>query len=565
MLKIVKLLTVAAAAVSAHIIPLEGRAATTHKLCTQLTLPSELQALAETAAVRENPANGNGVTQAPSTGWFSPALAAPIGKMWANGRTLRVKILSTPQATTKVKAKIQEYASKWTEHANIKFQWVTSGDAELRIRVDDSGASNSYVGTDNLLIAQANHTMKLGWLTDSTAENEYSRVIIHEFGHALGCIHEHQSPSAAGIPWNKPAVYAYYLDTQGWSPAQVDTNMFNLVSASSTQYTEFDSSSVMLYSIPASLTTNGFSTPWNTVLSPVDKAYIAKVYPPQAPVHDINTFNTIEIRPSTETSIKEHMKRFTWSTSYSSPPKIALGLNYMDISRATVPRVKTFATDTTTTKTDININTYAGDTTLYAAGATWFRHAASDPDFQSGHWSTQSHHPWNQPQTQTAKQITFDRAYSAPPKVIVWLTQLDMNNNANFRVRALISNITTTGFVLNLDTWSDSTLYVAAATWIAYPANKAGVASGRFTTDDVRPWDKPTLNTQKTISFPANTFTDKTPTVLVGLNMIDTDRYKNIRVSVGATGVSKSGFTWHLDSWADSTTYRAGASYLAFV
>jgi hypothetical protein len=50
--------------------------------------------------------------------------------------------------------------------------------------------------------------------------------VLHEFGHALGLIHEHQNP-VGGIQWNKPAVYA---DLGGppnfWGKATVDNNMF---------------------------------------------------------------------------------------------------------------------------------------------------------------------------------------------------------------------------------------------------------------------------------------------------------------------------------------------------
>lgn len=51
--------------------------------------------------------------------------------------------------------------------------------------------------------------MNYGWLYPDTPDQEYSRVVLHEFGHALGAIHEHQHPEAA-IPWDKPKVYEYY-------------------------------------------------------------------------------------------------------------------------------------------------------------------------------------------------------------------------------------------------------------------------------------------------------------------------------------------------------------------
>lgn len=113
-----------------------------------------------------------------------------------------------------------------------------------------------FGGTHNLSIPQSQHTMNFGWFTDETDESEFSGTTIHEFGHALGCVHEHQSPGA-NIPWNRELVYSYYQFSNGWSREEVDANILNQYSAASTRYGQSDARPVMLYEIPFLLTTMG--------------------------------------------------------------------------------------------------------------------------------------------------------------------------------------------------------------------------------------------------------------------------------------------------------------------
>jgi serralysin len=50
-------------------------------------------------------------------------------------------------------------------------------------------------------------------------------VVVHEFGHALGCIHEHQSPTEH-LHWDKQAVYDEFTGPpNNWSEADIDSNI----------------------------------------------------------------------------------------------------------------------------------------------------------------------------------------------------------------------------------------------------------------------------------------------------------------------------------------------------
>ncbi|KAI1797245.1 hypothetical protein LXA43DRAFT_983441 [Ganoderma leucocontextum] len=532
-----------------------------HHTCTQMRIPTELQSKAAILAVKENPANGHQIT----TGGIiqgcgeAPVRALPVGLKWRNGRVLRVRIVN---GTDTMKDKVRQYANLWTEHANITFDFVDSGDAEIRVNIDSSHASWSYVGTDNLVISQTQPTMNFGGLTDSSSETEFSRVILHEFGHALGCIHEHQSP-AAGVPWNKEAAYEYHATTVGWSQVDVHRNLFQLYSSTTTQYSEFDTTSIMLYPISASLTTNGFAVQWNTQLSETDKSFIACAYPRDAEELYIASFNTMEVRawdhPATDA-----VKRERFPTAYNHLPKLAVGLNWLDVSNGANIRVKAFADSITTSSTNIHINTWS-DTTLYSAGCTWFPSGAAvnDPDFQVGQFCTMEDHPWQSPQPKTSRWIAFERAYASPPKVVIWLNELDMARGKNWRVVATATGVTATGFTLHLDSWSNTEIYSATAAWIAYPSDKAGVVSGSYNTQDVRPWNKPQLANSGRVDFPCGAF-QRAPTVLLAFNSMDVDACHNLRLKLGADSVSKDGLNWHIDSWYDTILYSAGASYIAF-
>ncbi len=204
--------------------------------------------------------------------------AAMRNKMWEpTGRTLRVRFLDGDPFVQK---KVAKFAQEWTKFANLKLNFGNDPQAEIRVSFRQPG-SWSYIGTDALdpKLPPDQPTLNLGWLTKATRNDEVMRVVLHEFGHALGLIHEHQNPAAA-IPWNKAALYDFYKGPPNfWTPEQVEINLLQVYDKEATQYSEFDPHSIMLYPIPKQFTTNDFEVGWNSALSELDKQFAHEWYP----------------------------------------------------------------------------------------------------------------------------------------------------------------------------------------------------------------------------------------------------------------------------------------------
>lgn len=201
-------------------------------------------------------------------------------KRWAAGSVLRCRFLD---GSKKMQDKVKAIALEWQKFADIKLKFVTKGAAEIRISFFADEGSWSAVGRDALNTSYFplhQPTMNYGWLRDDTNNEEYHRVVTHEFGHALGCIHEHQSPTF-DRKWDVAAVMKYFQGPPNfWSTDDIKSNVLDKYSPKGISATQFDPKSIMLYSFDGALFADGKGpTNENTVLSATDKRMIKRMYP----------------------------------------------------------------------------------------------------------------------------------------------------------------------------------------------------------------------------------------------------------------------------------------------
>jgi hypothetical protein len=260
-------------------------------------VPVALQNKAALAAVRERASNAPDPKAKGKV-----ALAWAQNRLWRTGRTLRVRFLDADATPAQIKV-VMDAANEWTKYANLKFEVSSAPEAEIRITFRPSRIFWSHVGTNALVIQNDRPTMTLGLFENGQPRSDYRRYVLHEFGHAIGCVHEHQTP-IAGIKWNLPVVYRYYKELCNWTEADVNNNVINVYAQASTnhdyprdkapanipvldpiradQSPSFDGASIMIYTILKEHTLDGFSVAWGYELSEDDKKFIAAMYPQEA-------------------------------------------------------------------------------------------------------------------------------------------------------------------------------------------------------------------------------------------------------------------------------------------
>ncbi len=153
----------------------------------------------------------------------------------------------------------------------------------------DANATRNYCGTTG------KSSCTQGWHEGAT--------VIHEFGHALGMLHEHQNnlENSNSIKLNRDAVIGYY-NKIGMGESGAVTNvleMYNCTPGVDCDYsgTKFDPKSIMLYALPNDWVIGTNPTSPNFVLSSEDIGWLQHQYPRESTDYPEITVKFIDQNP----------------------------------------------------------------------------------------------------------------------------------------------------------------------------------------------------------------------------------------------------------------------------
>lgn len=250
-------------------------------------------------------------------------VVVPLSQRWPVGSLVRVAFRGgTPELHEEIEAAALEWVGPDGANLQLSFRnadgsfrlWSPQDrayEAEIRVGFDQKGRW-SLVGDESINSTipgggSGQASLNLGGF-DQARPADWRGTVIHEFGHALGFEHEHQSPAAAcnfrfyndpGYElttdkegWYKkddrerrPGLYTYLGGKANyWTRAEVDGNLKAIRVSSAYLRSEFDNASIMKYWFPASYFKAGdrspcYSATESNTLSALDLAGAREAYP----------------------------------------------------------------------------------------------------------------------------------------------------------------------------------------------------------------------------------------------------------------------------------------------
>lgn len=199
-------------------------------------------------------------------------------KLWSPGTVITVKLLSDPY---NMSSSIKAWASQWEQYANIKFDFVTSGNANVRIGFDWNDSkwiTWSYTGTDCKFVTNQNEATLNFAFWDSASELDKKADVLRAFGQVLGLELEHRHLSFdAGWTSRIQQYWEGEIEDIPW--AELKQYVFDPIEQRNIEQTkEYDANSIMIWPFDRKYATNT-ARDFNYELSAQDIEFIKYLYP----------------------------------------------------------------------------------------------------------------------------------------------------------------------------------------------------------------------------------------------------------------------------------------------
>ena len=218
---------------------------------------------------------------------------------WENGQKIKVLLMNGSEEHHRL---FKQAVSIWKPYINLHFEFhVLDGKVNglpakfrkdtIRVQFNEEERSSSRLGT-SYNIGRFSEVTYLNIEHPINNKIKFMGTAVHEFGHALGLLHEHQHPDAreeyAEDELQHICKYMFFLDISKESELKkCRRNLMGLtreeIEENNMDLSSFDLHSVMLYDGIIEQP-KGF---FNVSLSLGDKKFIAKHYPFDRPLTDL--------------------------------------------------------------------------------------------------------------------------------------------------------------------------------------------------------------------------------------------------------------------------------------
>lgn len=187
-----------------------------------------------------------------------------------------------------MQATVMKQVQKWTAACNINFvQTDRAADSHVRVNFTRGLGHFSHVGVECRSVPVNQQTMNLD-MTEASMLGDYNMsVILHEFGHAIGLLHEHSSPASNLRFADMASLIRFFRGKFGEglnNPAEtqrlIEHNILKKYRDTEVKkFSQFDPDSIMIYALPPEVLAPGSGAMRaNLSLSATDTDYARRLY-----------------------------------------------------------------------------------------------------------------------------------------------------------------------------------------------------------------------------------------------------------------------------------------------